>query len=91
MKQIEIKTDLLLGFFIGSLILANFLGPKITSILGIRISVGILFVPLLFLITDIVSEVHGKKKAQSFVYIAISVLLFMFGIIFEILRISGII
>ena len=76
MKPIELKTDLLLGFFICSLILANILGTKITTIFNIRISVGIFFIPILFLITDIISEVHGKKKAKSFVYISLFVLLF---------------
>ncbi|MFH1770159.1 MAG: queuosine precursor transporter [archaeon] len=70
------KTDFLLGLFIGSLILANTLGTKITTILGIRVSVGIFFIPILFLITDIVAEVHGKKKAKSFVYIALVIMAF---------------
>jgi len=70
------KTYLLLGFYIGVLILANMLGTKITTILGVRVSVGIFLVPILFLITDIVSEVHGKKKAQHFVLISVIVMLF---------------
>lgn len=70
------KTDFLLGLFISSLILANTLGTKITTILGIRVSVGIFFMPILFLVTDIISEVHGKKKARSFVYISVIILIF---------------
>lgn len=76
MKKIELKTEILLGFFICALILANTLGSKITTIFGVRVSVGIFFIPILFLITDIVSEVLGKKKAQEFVYISIFVLIF---------------
>lgn len=76
MKTIELKTDLLLGLFIVSLVLANTLGTKIVSLLGARVSVGIFFMPLLFLITDIVAEVHGKQKAKSFVYISVFVLFF---------------
>ena len=76
MKKIELKTDVLLGFFICALILANTLGSKITTIFGVRVSVGIFFIPILFLVTDIVSEVLGKKKAQEFVYISIFVLIF---------------
>ena len=72
----EFKTDILLGFFITSLVLANLLGSKITNILGVRISVGIFFVPILFLVTDIITEVHGKTRAKNFFYISISVLLF---------------
>ncbi|MBN2458399.1 queuosine precursor transporter [Candidatus Woesearchaeota archaeon] len=77
MKQIEKKTDLLLGFMILALVLSNFLGTKITTILGVRVSVGIFFVPLMFLITDVIAEVHGKKKAREFVYISVFCLLFM--------------
>lgn len=77
MKSLEIKTDVLLGLFIGCLILANILGTKITTIFGIRVSVGIFFIPALFLITDIIAEVHGRKKAQCFVYIAVLVLIVM--------------
>lgn len=76
MKAIELKTDILLGFFIVSLVLANTLGTKITTLFSVRVSVGIFFIPLLFLITDIIAEVHGKKKAQEFVLISIAVLVF---------------
>ena len=79
MKSIDLKTDLMLGFFIVSLVLANTLGTKITSLFGVRISAGIFFIPLLFLITDIISEVHGKQKAKAFVYISIFVMLFTLG------------
>ncbi|MBC8501332.1 MAG: queuosine precursor transporter [DPANN group archaeon] len=78
----EFKTDLLLGLFVGSLILANTLGTKITTILGVRVSVGIFFIPILFLVTDIVAEVHGKKKARSFVYISLIILVFTLIMIF---------
>lgn len=70
------KTDILLALYIASLILANILGIKITTILGIRVSVGIFFVPLLFLITDIIADVHGAQKARRFVFLAIGIMLF---------------
>jgi len=72
----ERKTNILLALFITSLILANTLGSKITTILGVRVSVGIFFVPLLFLITDIISEVHGFKKAREFFWISVMSMLF---------------
>ena len=74
--DIQFKTDIILGFFIAALVLANLLGSKITTIVGIRISVGIFFVPILFLVTDIITEVHGKQRAKNFFYISIAVLLF---------------
>ncbi len=72
----ERKTNILLGFFITSLILANTLGSKITTILGVRVSVGIFFVPLIFLITDIISEVHGFKRARNFFWISVMSMIF---------------
>ena len=77
MKSIELKTDLLLGFFIVSLVLANTLGTKITTLFGVRVSVGIFLIPIMFLVTDIIAEVHGKQKAKAFVYIAIFTQLFL--------------
>ena len=74
--NIQFKTDIILSFFIAALVLANILGSKITTIVGVRISVGIFFIPILFLVTDIITEVHGKQRAKNFFYISIAVLLF---------------
>ncbi len=70
------KVLLLLGVFIVSLVLANTLGVKITTLFGVRVSVGIFFIPVLFLITDIINEVYGKHKAMVFLYISIFMLIF---------------
>jgi uncharacterized integral membrane protein (TIGR00697 family) len=76
--SLRFKTDLLLAFFIASLILANILGTKITTILGVRVSVGIFFVPILFLVTDIIAEVHGRTQARNLVLISVGILFFLF-------------
>lgn len=67
--DIELKTNILLGIFVGSLIAANLIGLKIAEFGIFQASVGILLFPILFLVTDIIEEVHGKKKAQEFVLI----------------------
>ncbi len=41
----------------------------------ISVSVGILTVPLMFLITDIVEEVHGKDKVKEFIFVGVSSML----------------
>ncbi|MEM4755570.1 MAG: queuosine precursor transporter [Candidatus Woesearchaeota archaeon] len=74
----EGKLTLLTGLFVASLIAANLLGNKITTLFGISFSVGIFAFPLTFLITDIVAEVYGKKKAQELVYAGLISLLFVF-------------
>lgn len=67
MERIEKKTMILLSVFIAALVLANLLGTKVTTILGISVSVGIFAYPLTFLCTDIVAEVRGKKVTKEFV------------------------
>ncbi len=76
------KTDILLALFVGSMVLVNTIGSKITTLAGIRVSVGIFFMPLLFLVTDIVGEVHGKERARYFVRLSSAILVFMFVMIF---------
>ncbi len=81
MNLIERKTQVLLALFVSSMVIVNTLGTKITTMFGVRVSVGILFVPILFLITDIIGEVHGKKRAQFFVKVSSGILIFMFTMI----------
>lgn len=80
MKKIsqETKKMFLFALFITSMVLVNILGSKITTILGIRISVGILFMPFLFLIPDMINEVYGRKVSYSFVQISTIMLTFYF-------------
>lgn len=65
----ENKTNILIGIFVGALIAANLIGLKIADFVIFEASVGILLFPILFLITDIIEEVHGKKKAQELVIV----------------------
>jgi len=74
----ETKKLILFALYITSMVLVNTLGSKITSIFGIRVSVGIFFMPLLFLITDITGEIFGRKTSQTFVNISTGMLIFMF-------------
>jgi len=67
--DIGMKTNILLGIFVGALIAANLIGLKIAEFGIFQASVGILLFPILFLITDVIEEVHGKKKAHEFVII----------------------
>ncbi len=76
--SLEKKTNFLLALFVGCLVTANLIGLKIASFGLFEASVGILVFPILFLITDIVEEVHGKQKAKQFVYIRLAVLVLVF-------------
>ena len=62
------KKDLFLfSLYITGMVLVNTDGSKIISLFGVRVSVGIFFMPVLFLITDIVGEVRGRKQVTHFV------------------------
>ena len=74
----DLKTKILLGLFVSLMIAMNLLGGKITAIFGIPVSVAIFMIPITFLITDVVSEVMGKKTAQQFVFIGIISLVVIF-------------
>ncbi|MBU1126629.1 MAG: queuosine precursor transporter [Patescibacteria group bacterium] len=67
--KLNFKLNLLLALFVGLLVGMNLLGGKITTLLGISVSVGIFMMPLTFLITDIVEEVYGKKITKQFILV----------------------
>lgn len=82
---------ILAGLFITSLVVSNLIFQKFfywyptdLSLFGSRLfelSVGILPYPLTFLITDLISEIYGKKKANEVVVVGIFASFFSMGII----------
>lgn len=77
------KLNLLLAAFIGLLVGMNLLGSKIIDFLGVSVSVGIFMVPITFLITDIVTEVYGRKVVKEFIIggiLALSMIFLFTGI-----------
>ena len=87
------KIYMLLGaLFITSLVVSNLIFQKFfywypfhLEIFGTRlfeISVGILPYPITFLITDLISEIYGRKKADQVVIAGIFASIFSVGLIF---------
>ena len=74
------KIFICLTLYITSLFAANSLGIKIMPFLwGTHLSVSIFFFPIIFIMTDIVGEVYGRKISRFFVLSGIiSILLFLF-------------
>ncbi len=72
------KEFFLFGLFITSMVLVNTVGTKIISLFDVRVSVGIFFMPAMYLVTDIIGEVKGKKRALYFVRVSIIMLIFLF-------------
>ncbi len=78
----EQRLSILSGLFIGFLIGMNVLGGKIIELGPFASSVAFLIVPLSFLVTDIVTEVYGRKKARELVMSGvITLIVFLFFII----------
>ena len=91
-QELAAKIYLYLGaLFITSLVVSNLIFQKFfywypfdMEILGIKLfelSVGILPYPLTFLITDLISEIYGKKKANQVVIAGIFASFFSMGIV----------
>ena len=76
---------ILIGLFITSLIVSNLIFQKFfhLNFLGINfeLSVGIVFYPITFLITDVISEIYGKKRADKMVITGIFASVFCLAII----------
>jgi len=83
---------ILAGLFITSLVASNLIFTKIfywypfdINFMGVKLfelSVGILPYPLTFLITDLISEIYGRKKADQVVITGIFASIFSIILIF---------
>ena len=73
------KELLLFALYITGMVLVNTVGSKIISLFGVRVSVGIFFMPVLFLVTDIIGEVKGHDHASLFVRYSIIMLVVLFA------------
>src|SRR3989338_11307027 len=74
------KILICLTLYISSLFAANTLGIKLMPFLfGTHLSVAVFSFPIVFIITDVIGEVYGKRMAKNFVLAGvISILLFLF-------------
>ena len=75
----------LAAIFIAALVVCNLIANKfITIVLGFKtfvISAGVLPYPITFLITDILSEIYGKKKTARIVWGGFGASLFVLGVL----------
>ena len=63
----EDKLMILIGLFVMALTVSSLIGAKIIPLWGIAFSATAITFPITFLVTDVVSEVWGKKKAYRVV------------------------
>lgn len=78
--ELSLKLVVALTLYLVSLFASNTLGTKLMPFLwGTQISVAVFSFPFVFLTTDVIGEVYGKKAARLFVIAgALSILLFLF-------------
>jgi uncharacterized integral membrane protein (TIGR00697 family) len=69
LSERDVKKILIaLAVYLVSLFAANTLGLKIAPfILGLHVSVAVFSFPFVFLVTDVIGEVYGKRMAKLFV------------------------
>ncbi|UCH84751.1 MAG: queuosine precursor transporter [Candidatus Latescibacterota bacterium] len=69
--------------FVTFVVLTNTVGVKLFTIVGVTLPVSILWYPLTFLVTDIVSEVYGAARARRMVVFgfAMSLVLLAFSLV----------
>ncbi|HWA32376.1 MAG TPA: queuosine precursor transporter [Candidatus Paceibacterota bacterium] len=74
-----------LTLYITALFASNTLGIKLMPFLwGTHLSVGVFFFPIVFLMTDVIGEVYGKKMSKLFVLSgALSIMVFLFFSLIE--------
>jgi len=72
-----------MALFVTFVLLTNTVGVKLFTVAGITLPVSILWYPLTFLVTDIVSEVYGAQRARYLVLMGfgMSLVLLAFSLI----------
>lgn len=75
----------LTGLFVGALVTCNLIANKFVEVdLGFKVfivSAGILPYPVTFLITDVLSELYGKRRANQVVVVGFIVSMFVLGVL----------
>jgi len=85
-EQAEVLYLILGGMFITSLVTSNLIFQKFFTwtpfgLYTFELSVGIIAYPVTFLITDVISEVYGRKRANRVVLAGVFASMFSLGII----------
>jgi len=69
----------LLALFVTFVVLTNTVGVKLFTLAGVTLPVSIIWYPLTFLVTDIVSEVYGARRARYLVITGFAMSLLLLG------------
>jgi queuosine precursor transporter len=78
----ETKFSILVGLFVMALTTSALIGVKIIPLWGIFFSATAITFPITFLVTDIISEVWGEKKAHQVVWIGFFTVIIAYILVF---------
>ncbi len=81
-KDYKLKWLIIMGsLFITSVIVTNIIGVKIMTIWNINFTAGVITYGLVFLCTDVIGEIWGRKTAHFFVLVGFLCSLVMLGFV----------
>jgi len=72
---------LLVSIFVGALVISSVLASKIITIFGLFVPAGVLAYCITFVVTDVISEIWGKERANRVVFSGFIALLVAFLLI----------
>lgn len=78
-ERYERLFGLFTSLFVTFVLLTNTVGVKLFTLAGLTLPVSILWYPLTFLLTDIVSEVYGKRRARFMVAMGFAMSMLLLG------------
>lgn len=81
---------ILAGIFITNAVVAELIGPKLISIAGNPVSIGILPWPVVFITTDLINEYFGRKGVQKLSYITAGLIAYCFSMLWIALSIPAV-
>jgi uncharacterized integral membrane protein (TIGR00697 family) len=82
-RRYELLFAVFVAVFVTFVVLTNTVGVKLFTFRGMTLPVSIVWYPLTFLVTDIVSEIYGARRARFLVItgFAMSLMLLVFSLI----------
>lgn len=80
-SRAERAFTVLAGIFIGALVITNAIAGKFFVLFGQELSCGIIAYPVTFLVTDLLSEIYGRKRASTVVVAGFVVSVFVTGVV----------
>ena len=80
-SRAERAFTVLAGIFIGALVITNAIAGKFFVLFGQELSCGIIAYPVTFLVTDLLSEIYGRKRASTVVIAGFVVSVFITAVV----------